>query len=222
MASTHPAPTRFSTPRPIKRSHVVWASLLASMTGVGGLLLASEGNPRPGELPPAVELTRADAASVGDVLNTPAPLDHQRWQGIVIHHSGAVSGSADSIARGHEEQGLRGLGHHFVISNGRGAPDGEITVGYRWSEQLPGAHALGPDAEWYNLHTISICLVGDGDQRGFSELQLQRLVELVATLQHEFGLKPDQIVLHRDIAPTSGPGRLFPEAAFRARLAELD
>lgn len=212
---------RSNVRRSFKRSHVVWASLLASMTCVGGLLLASEGNPRPSALPPAVELTRTDAASMSDVLVTPTPLDHERWQGIVIHHSGSVSGSADSIARAHEEQGLRGLGHHFVISNGRGAPDGEVTVGYRWSQQLPGAHALGANAEWYNLHTISICLVGDGDQRGFSELQLQRLVELVSTLQQEFGLDPERVVLHRDVAPTSSPGRLFPEAAFRARLAEL-
>lgn len=213
---------RSGAARTIRRSHVVWITLLASMTAVGGLLLASEGNPGPGSLPPAAELTRAEAASISDVLKTAVPLDHTRWQGIVIHHSGSVSGSAASIARSQEEQGLRGLGYHFVISNGRGGPDGEITVGYRWSEQLPGAHALGANAEWYNLHTIAICLVGDGDQRGFTELQLQRLVELVSALQKEFGFSQDQIVLHRDIAPTSSPGRLFPEAAFRARLAELN
>ncbi len=207
--------------RSVRRSHVVWASLLASMTCVGGLLLLSEGRPGPGALPPAAGLARPDASSIRDVLDTPVAIDRDRWQGIVVHHSGFVSGSPESLARDHEQQGLRGLGHHFVIANGRGAADGEIHVGYRWSRQLPGAHALGPDADWYNRHTISVCLIGDGDQRGFSELQLRRLVQLVATLADELGIDPERVVLHRDIAPSSSPGRLFPEAAFRARLADL-
>lgn len=209
-----------SAPRTLRRAHVVWASLLASMTCVGGLLLLSEGHAGPGTLPPAAGITRSESASIADVLRTPTPLDRTRWEGIAIHHSGFVSGSAESLARDHEHQGLHGLGHHFVIANGRGAANGEIHVGYRWSEQLPGAHAIGPDAERYNRHYISVCLIGDGDQRGFTELQLQRLVQLVATLQDELGFDDDHVVLHREIAPSSSPGRLFPEAAFRARLAE--
>lgn len=207
-------------PRAPRRSQIVWASLLASMTCVGGLLLLSEGHAGPGALPPAAGIARTESASIADVLETPTPLDRERWRGIVIHHSGFVSGSAESLGRDHEHQGLHGLGYHFVIANGRGDTNGEIHVGYRWSQQLPGAHAIGPDAERYNRQYISICLIGDGDQRGFTELQLQRLVQLVATLQDELGFADDEIVLHREIAPSSSPGRLFPEAAFRARLAE--
>lgn len=208
-----------STARTLGRTHVVWGALLVSMTCVGGLLLLSEGAAGPGTLPPAAGVTRTPTAEISDILRTPAPLERERWQGIVIHHSGFVSGSPDALAREHEHQGLHGLGHHFVIGNGRGAANGEIHVGYRWSDQLPGAHAIGPNADRFNRHYISICLIGDGDQRGFTELQLQRLVELVATLQGELGFDDEQVVLHRDIAPSTDPGRLFPEAAFRARLA---
>lgn len=211
-----------SSSRGLRRSHVVWATLVASMTVVGGLLLASEGNPRPADLPAAASLSGVvEGRSVAAALQTRVEIDDERWVGIVIHHSGSVSGSPASIGREQEAQGLRGLGYHFVISNGRGSSDGEIHVGYRWSDQLAGAHTVGPDADWYNRHTIGICLVGDGDQRGFSELQLRRLVELVDALKGELGIDDRRVFLHRDVASTSSPGRLFPEGAFRASLASV-
>lgn len=205
----------------IRRTHVVWVALLASMTGVGGVLLVSEkkvGNLR-ATLPAAVATT--PARSLDAIYTTRSPVETERWAGIVIHHSGSISGSPDSIARDHQDQGLVGLGYHFVISNGRGAPDGEIHVGFRWLDQQPGAHVVGPNADKLNRTTIGICLVGDGERRAFTPKQIARLTELIASLQKELGLSDDQVVLHREVAASASPGRLFPEAAIRARLREI-
>jgi len=218
-APVTPSPT---TPDGRRRARVVWAALVASMTGVGGLLLALDGRPTPrlDGLALIAPVPAAGAATLDAVFNTRRPLDRGRWQGIVIHHSGALHGSASSLAAEHASQRVAGLGYHFVIGNGDGAENGELHVGYRWLDQLPGAHVGGPDQTRFNERYIGICLIGDGDRRPFSDAQLRRLTRLVAALASELELPPESIVLHRDVAASASPGRLFPEAAFRRGLAE--
>lgn len=205
-----------------RRAKGVWLALTAAMTGVGGLLLLVDGRPASrGDgiaLPPLV--STGTPTSTESVIDTRKgkPLDRARWKSIVIHHSGSVSGSPSSIEQEHLAQRFKGLGHHFVIGNGRGMEDGEIHVGYRWLDQLPGAHAGGAQGAWYNNHAISICLVGDGDRRGFTKAQLMRLEQLVSALCAELKIQPEQVVLHSAIAQTNDPGRLFPEAWLRDEL----
>jgi hypothetical protein len=196
-------------------------SLAGTMTVVGGVLWLLDGAPAADlgglALPALVEASAP--ASIDAIFNTREPLDHARWKGIVIHHSGSPVGTPASIAAQHSAMNLRGLGHHFVIGNGRGAPDGEIHVGYRWLDQLPGAHVGGPEQDWYNHHTIGICLIGDGQRHAFSDAQIRRLVNLVRALARELEIPEDRIVLHSDIVPTQDPGRFFPAAAFREGIA---
>ena len=92
--------------------------------------------------------------------------DKDRWEGIIVHHSGTVSGNAALIDKWHKQQGWDGLGYHFVIDNGQGGADGRLEVGFRWRDQLTGAHcreATGDDNYW-NEHTIGICLVGNFEE----------------------------------------------------------
>lgn len=207
----------------MSRQQKVWASLVAAMTGVGGLLMVLESPriPRGGPLLPLVQVAPGVApASLDQLFSTTPGIERGRWTGIVIHHSGAAVGSAQSLTQEHSARGFRGLGYHFVISNGQGAPDGQIVVGYRWQEQLPGVHVTGPQAEPFNRQTLGICLVGDGERRPFTAAQLRRLAELVDALQRELGIPDSKVFLHRDVSPSSSPGRLFPEAAFRQMLAD--
>ena len=220
--TTSPANGALSFIRGLTRPQVVWLSLLVAMTGFGGLLLAIDA-PRAGStrsIARAASTGGANAPGIESIFQRlDTPLADERWQRIVIHHSAAPFGSAETIAAEHTARGLQGLGYHFVIGNGQGSEDGELFVGRRWLEQLPGAHVAGPQAPWNNEHAIGICLVGDGDRRAFTPAQLARLTELVTALGAELEISESQIVLHRDLAPTSSPGRLFPEAALRARLA---
>lgn len=206
-----------------RRTPLVWVSLIAAMTGVAGVLSALQD--APGHRADGVTLTplagRAGAGSIEAVFATRQGLDRDRFRAIMIHHSGSTYGKPSTIEAEHVEQGLRGLGHHFVIGNGSGMDDGEVHVGYRWLDQLPGAHAVGPEAAWYNHRAISICLVGDGDRRPFTDTQMQRLIQLVNALALEMDIPADRIVLHREIAGVSDPGMLFPIAEFREQLANL-
>ena len=204
-----------------RRAKIVWGSLLGAMTMVGGPLLLLEGKPAPRvdglSLAP---LAAATGPSIPEAtLQTLRPLDRANWKGIVIHHSGSQLGSPASIQAEHEARNFRGLGHHFIIGNGNGMLNGQLYIGYRWQEQLPGAHAGGPEGQFHNLHSVSICLVGDGNRRAFTPAQMDSLVQLTSTLCRELGIPADKVVLHSQVAPTDDPGRLFPEAEFRARLA---
>lgn len=210
------------------RVRIVWGSLLASMTAVAGLLLALDARPSGGGLAgefaggfalAGVQTTSRTTTGLDAILHTSAPIKPGHWRGIVIHHSGSSSGSAASIAGQHLDRGFKGLGYHFVISNGQGAPDGQIHVGYRWMQQAPGAHATGPDADRLNRETIGVCLIGDGDRRSFTDAQLASLASLVALLQEAADIGAGGVHLSRDVSPTSGPGRLFPEASFRQTIA---
>lgn len=206
-----------------RRHHVVWGTLVLGMTVVGGSMMMLENRPfSPGTalaLPPAAMLDSTPRAGEASLIGANVPLDQQRWVGIVIHHSGSAIGSADLLARQQQAAGIKSLGYHFVISNGQGSPDGLVTTGPRWLTQQPGAHAKGAQSESLNRRTIGICLIGDGESRTFTEAQTASLVALVSQLQKQFNIPASAVVLHRDVAATSSPGRLFPEASFRARLA---
>lgn len=202
------------------RARLLLVSLVAAMTVVGGgLTLLDRGpvaSPQGLSLPPL--LATAGAGGIESIFSTRTPLDKARWKAIVIHDTGALAATPASLESQAIELGLNGLGYHFVIGNGNGLDDGELHVGGRWLRQAAGAHAVGPDHEFYNRHSIGISLVGDGERRPFTQAQLQRLTQLVDALRAEFGIPADKVYLHSQIAQTPSPGKLFPEALFRQSL----
>ncbi len=207
----------------ITRTQVVWCTLIGAMTLVGGALLALEDRPGPSPTPFAAlseTPSPSDASDLSDIITRMRMVGEKTdgWQGIVVHHSATRGGSADTLDQQHRDAGLNGLGYHFVISNGQGDRNGAIRVGQRWTNQTPGAHTVGPNADWYNNNTIGICLIGDGERRRFTKAQLRALAQLTELLQDELGIQMESIRLHREIAPTASPGRLFPNVAFRRSL----
>lgn len=201
-----------------KRTAMVWTSLLGAMTVVGGGLILLNGGPgstgQGMSIPPLMAL--AGPSTVEGVFNTTQPIQAGRWQAIVIHHSGSPVGTPASLDAQARAMNLKGLGYHFVLGNGKGMDDGEIHLGSRWMHQNPGAHAAGKDADWFNLNSIGICVVSDGDRQKPTPAQMQRLAQLTAALARELKIPAERIYLHRDIAQTTSPGRLFPEQEFRA------
>jgi len=203
-----------------RRARTVWVSLVMSMTVVGGLLWALDTNEGPrlsGRALPSL-IASTTPGSLETIFNTRAPLDSERWQAIVIHHSASPFGTAESLNAQARAAGLQGMGHHFVIGNGNGMDDGEVHVGYRWLRQSPGAHTAGPKGDWYNRNAIGVCVVGNFDRQKPTAAQLRRLGEVVRALQAKFGIGADKVYLHRDLAPTTSPGRLFPASSLRDEL----
>ena len=189
---------------------VIGLLTLRGTGGHGGYVLASLES-----VNEASDQSRAAEA----IFQTSVPLDRQRWTGVVIHHLGEPAGDADSVQRKHLALGLNGLGYHFLIGNGNGLGDGVIHVGYRWTEQLPGAHVQGKQGSQQNQHSIGICLVGNGDRRPFTDRQMEQLVRLVQRLQNELDIDGRNVHLHRDLfSQTSSPGRFFTEAWFEQQL----
>lgn len=205
------------------RTKTVWVALASSMTAVAGLF--SLLGPGPAGVRSGVTLTPlmslGGASSVEAVFSTRADINPEQWQAIVIHDSGSPVGSAAEIDESHRARGFDGLGYHFLIGNGAGMADGEIHVGYRWLDQLPGAHVGGPEGELYNRVAVGICLVGDGDRRAFTPEQTRRVAQLVAALAARLGIAQDRVYLHSELAPVKSPGRLFPQAEFREQLRVL-
>ncbi len=211
--------TRVPTPQVgLTRVRVVWVSFLGAMTLAGGMLLAIDGRPSPRSdgvsLSALAAATTIGSTSSDPLTQTRKPLDTARWQAIVIHHSGSTRGDPTSIEKEHRDAGFKSLGHHFIIGNGSGMDDGQVHIGYRWLDQLPGAHAAGPNGDWYNQHSISICLVGDGNRQGFTQGQIQQLNTLIESLRKQLGLPADRVLLHSDLAPVSDPGKLFPAGLY--------
>jgi len=202
----------------------VWISFMGAMTLVGGMLLLLDGRPVPRvdgvSLSPLAATTWGPAATTDPVLTTRRALDKERWQAVVIHHSGSTVGTPASIEAEHQARNLKGLGHHFIIGNGRGMDDGQVHIGYRWLDQLPGAHAAGPSGDAYNLHAVSICLVGDGNRRAFTAAQMEQLGALVRNLRMRLNIPAEHVVLHSDIAGVDDPGRMFPGEMMRSSMAD--
>lgn len=105
-----------------------------------------------------------------------------------------------------------GLAYHFVIGNGRGAGDGEIEIGPRWTRQINGGHVA---SDYLNYISLGICLTGDLNERPPTKRQLAALDELIRYLRSRCGKVQGRYAIvrgHREInpKPTDCPGNKFP------------
>jgi hypothetical protein len=142
-----------------------------------------------------------------------------RWDCIVLHHTATPYGSARTIDGWHRDNGWDGLGYHFVIGNGTETRDGEIEVGYRWTQQSHGAHCRlsrsyarrtgVSDPGYYNEHGIGIVLVGNFEEESPTPQQMKSLATLVSYLMAHCGIPRSKIVLHGAVDQTKCPGRRF-------------
>ena len=217
------------------RTKIVWAVFVTAMTAVSGILLLSGDSSDLRGLLAATTPSILNQASAGSENSAEAwsdsgiesSLDVDRWEMIVIHHSGTVAGTVREMDTQAVRAGLHGLGYHFVVGNGAGLSDGVVEASYRWNQQLAGAHvATRPNASLAecsqiddtNRHSIGICLIGNGDRGKFTEAQVRALIDLVRALQLRLDIPSSKVVLHSDLADVSSPGRFFPIERFEAQI----
>jgi len=190
-----------------KRTGIVWAVFGEAMTLACGVLLMSD------------RWVSLEATSVQTELQV------GRWEGILIHHSGTHAASvADLARRQSDEWGLNSIGYHIVIGNGNGEHDGDVIRCPRWVSQRDGAHfastanGLQPDPEWINGKFIRICLIGNGDERDFTDAQYNALLGVVHDLQRRCGIKKELVMRYADLMPTTSPGARFEWQKFHSLL----
>lgn len=174
---------------------------------------------------PAVRPASAVAAKVpADWIPARWREDKKRWRGILIHHSATDVGNAARFHKYHKQIGWDGLGYHFVINNGKAGPDGKVEVGYRWREQLTGSHCrvIHRDDNYWNKHTIGICLVGDFNKYPPTEAQYRSLTALVRFLQDRYNIPSGKVMGHGDVPgeTTECPGKYFSWWQLRRRLKQ--
>jgi len=196
---------------PDRRTLIVLSCLIGGMTLVSGLLLALEPAPVMPLSKPLAAVQQPVDRQQQLFQTTPAPLA-ERYSMIVVYHSGWDAGSARRIALSHRRLGLKSLGHHFVVGNGQGSPDGQIEVGVRWQHQLAGADQFGEYEQRGLERAIGVCLVGDTDNAAPTKKQMRELLWLVHRLQERYDITGSNVQL----APGVGP--LFPVASFRQQL----
>lgn len=133
---------------------------------------------------------------------------------IIIHHSGTVTGSAESFARYHVlEKGMIAIGYHMVKD------DAGIHMTLPLEEQ--GAHCRG-----HNKTTVGITCVGNWDiQRPSNKVYYDYICMVLIIdmiLSEELGYKVEVPVgYHKDYRPTSCPGQYFDRVVFERELAEF-
>lgn len=137
----------------------------------------------------------------------------REWKFIVLHHSATEVGSVESIDAAHKQRKdadgnpWRGIGYHFVVGNGRGMKDGEVSATFRWAEQCEGAHA--GDLQ-YNTQGVGICLIGNFEMEPPTPAQLNSLQGLVVALRKGCQIDAKSVIRHTDIKATACPGKRFP------------
>jgi hypothetical protein len=173
------------------------------------------------QLPPKVQVQpRPPVQARKDVPSDWVPRAPVRaWKSIVIHHSATATGGAAAFDKMHKAKGWDGLGYDFVIGNGTDTGNGQIEVGFRWIQQLDGAHAKTPDND-FNKTGIGICLVGNFDETNPSPQQMASLAKLVGYLMKTYRITPDRILGHGDTKITACPGRHMNMAIVRRMAAQ--
>jgi N-acetylmuramoyl-L-alanine amidase len=123
--------------------------------------------------------------------------DRKETTCIIVHHSASASGNVEVFRRFHKEvNGWDDIGYHFVITNGNGAPDGQVQVGRAIEKQ--GAHAKNR-----NHNSIGVCLVGNDK---FTNKQKEALVQLLATLCQKYRIEPSRKTIQRHHEKCPGNG----------------
>lgn len=150
---------------------------------------------------------------------TVAKVKPGRWKYLVIHHSGTSEATAKGMDAYHREKRHmeNGLAYHFVIGNGRGMSDGEISIGGRWIAQINGGHLRD---EMLNDKALGVCLVGNFDETAPTTKQMNQLHALVAALLKRCDLNHHAVRTHQQIYQqfkfpfTLCPGKKFPITSF--------
>jgi len=166
------------------RVEKVWVVLLISMT-VGATVLMALGSTPPSAGPFCLssyyKLNPVEAAVTSQAAQVP-----YRWNCVEVYYSGTKGGNLEQLAA------LNGLAYtedincHFVIGNGVGDGDGQMTSTEKWQKQW----SVLPHKTWYGSgQTIRICVMADGVAVRPTECQVRRVGALIEELSQRFEIQ---------------------------------
>jgi hypothetical protein len=207
-----------------KRTQIVWGSFFVVMSAMLVLLQAGGGDIQGGVLFTNIS-SMNELPEVDPIFSEGMPVNTTKWSSIVIQHLGEPAGSIKSIQRSHLSGGLDGIGFHFIIGNGNGLGDGVVHGSERWVNQTRAARPISVNPESWDENVITICLIGNGNRRSFTEKQILHLSRLVQRLQNKLSIESSDVYLASDLDNSSNmapsPGKFFAEAMFRSQLLDI-
>ncbi len=158
-------------------------------------------------------------ATLDALFTLEAPL--YPWKHIVIHHTAAEHASKKGIDRYHRKRFDDPLGtqYHFLIHNGKKGPSGLIELA-RWPTQARSVHLFKPEGA---PDAITICLIGNFEERRVPRRMMNACAELAATLSARFDIDGERITTHRGVDGrlTQCPGKHFSLKRLRRKVADL-
>lgn len=155
---------------------------------------------------------QVDAANAATVQGMEKGLPKRafKWGSIVLHHTASEWSSVARIDAYHRTKfnDPDGIEYHFLIGNGKRAPNGLIEFG-RWPKQKRSIHLFKPDG-W--PASITISMVGNLHERKIKPAQYKALLDLVWTLSQTHNIPIERISTHTRIDGrlTVCPGKHFP------------
>ena len=128
---------------------------------------------------------------------------------IVLHHTASGDVSAEIVHQWHlQRKGFGGCGYHYLIRANGGIERGR-------PEHVRGVHAPGANAD-----SIAIALAGNFETHTMAAIQVSALIWLIRDIRSRHPHWRDlPVVGHSDVSATACPGRRFPWAELRRRLA---
>jgi len=207
-----------------KRTQIVWATFFVVMSAMLVLLQAGGGDVQGGVLLTNIS-SMNERPEVDPIFSKEMSVNKTQWSGIIVQHLGEPAGTIKSIQRSHLSGGLDGIGFHFIIGNGNGLGDGVVHGSERWVNQAKAARPISIDPKNWDENVITICLIGNGNRRPFTERQMLHLSRLVQRLQNELSIESSDVYLASDLDSSSkmapSPGKFFAEALFRSQLLDI-
>lgn len=173
---------------------VCLAALLLGLVGVSSAADRSALFP-PGMLPRSE--WKASPARPGMIPQTP--------RRITVHHLGGKSpvkreGIAPALKGNQEfhqrDKGWSDLAYHFLVD--------------RWGRLWQGrdVNYRGDSATTYDLKDRAlVCLIGDFEKEELTDEQWNAFVNTLAYLCKKYRVKPAEITMHKQLAPTTCPGK---------------
>ncbi len=120
-----------------------------------------------------------------------------KWERITVHYSASKDVSVETIRQWHLKRGFRDVGYQWIVRR-----DGKLEQGRPMNKQ--GAHV-----KYKNYRNLGVCVTGNFQKYPPTEAQYWSLKRLLNFLCFAFEIPKGKIYLHKDLAKTVCPGRLF-------------
>ena len=119
----------------------------------------------------------------------------QRWERIEVFYSKTSGGNLEQLSSLSGLVSPEDINFHFLICNGLGGIDGQISTTEKWLRQWSSL----PDGSWNGVkRTIRICVIASGTGNPPTGSQLTRTVELVEMLTRKFHIDSKNILYPAD------------------------